>query len=103
MNRTEFAQSMAKLAAAYRAEIEQATLDVYFATLGGFDGPVFDAAIQEAIEDLSRFPTIADLRVRALRVRRERNEATPRLNPAPESDLPIRDMVADLKQKMGWK
>jgi hypothetical protein len=92
---------MAKLAAAYRADLDEATLDVYYAVLGQTESDVFNQAMFEAIEDLSWFPTVADLRVRILRIRREQADAMPRL-PPPQEDLPIKDLMADLHQKMRW-
>ena len=101
MTTSEFALCMAKLSAAYRERLEQSTVEVYYAVLGAYDRCELDHAILEVIEDLPRFPTVADLRIRVQRIRRDANASRSRL-PPPSEPLPIKEMVAELKSKMGW-
>jgi len=101
MTKVDFARHMAKLAAAYRERIEEATLEVYYDRLRDCD-PELGSAVDEVIEDLPRFPAVADLRIRALRIRRESRERMPRLPPVPDTELPVKELMADLKEKMGW-
>lgn len=102
MTKVEFAQCMARLTAAYREKVEQATVEVYYEALGQYDAEDLGVAIREVIEDIPRFPSVADIRARAVRVRRERQSSRPRLQPAPETELPVAELMADLKQRMGW-
>lgn len=102
MTKFEFAQCMARLAAAYREKVEQPTVEVYYESLGQFDAADLSVAIREVIEDIPRFPSVADIRGRVVRIRRDRQSLIPRLQPAPEAELPVAQLMADLKQKMGW-
>jgi hypothetical protein len=101
MTSEEFAKGMAHLAAAFRESLSRSTLEVYFDALGHYEHGDFLGALKEVIEDLHWFPAIADLRTRILRIRRDRQSEAPRFAPFHE-DLPIKDLVRDLKQKMHW-
>src|SRR5262245_227305 len=85
MTRLEFAGCMARLVAAYRESLTEATIEVYYEHLVHYAPEVLEPAVREVIEDQPRFPSIAEL----LRyVRRVHDRLAPRALP--------RDVAVDM-------
>jgi hypothetical protein len=103
MNRTEFATVMARLAACYRENLEEPTLEIYFSLLNDFDGDLFREAAMDTMKEIPRFPSVAELRERMLHLRKIRMENQPRLRPAPSEPLPIETLMAELRERMHWR
>jgi hypothetical protein len=97
----EFAEGVAQLAAAFRETLSRPTIEIYYDALRQYDHGDFVGAVREVIEDQMRFPAIAELRLRILRIRRDRMSEIKRL-PAPQENLNVRSLMEDLRQKMRW-
>lgn len=61
MDKTEFAKGMARLAAAYREDLGDATVEVYYDELGGGDPEDFAGAVSNVIRNNVWFPKVAEL------------------------------------------
>lgn len=59
VQKEQFSQAMANLAAAFRIEITPATLSMYWRMLGRFDAELFDKVAEHIVIEHHRFPTIA--------------------------------------------
>jgi hypothetical protein len=108
MTSTEFLPHMSRLAAAFRKDVTQATLEVYLEALGALDVADFALAVRWAIRHKTYLPSPAELLERGKHERTARVRALPPIEAAgalPEwvtesEDIDVKAMVAELLPKL---
>lgn len=113
MTRAEFAREMARLAAAYRTDVSEATATLYFEILGGLDARDLADAVRDHVTCCKWFPQVAELfdaadtfKQERLRVEREARRPVAAI-PAEVGDLAenrrrVRELIETVKRRLGW-